>query len=280
MTRAESWLIVAAAGKIETGENGSWFTQIREAAPRVGGHEQLFFDAPGWRIETGDWGRIAPDKDATQEAAPLPDWVHLRPRAEARDVKPLSPSDLGGAKALPGEGLDEEEAKARGRRLHLLLEHLPEIAKPAWSAAAPGILAGEGTVEDAEAGALLQEAVACLTAPHLAAIFAEGALAEVSLTADSPTLGRTLVGQIDRLILTDTRLLAVDFKSNAVCPEGPEEVPEGLLRQMGAYAEMLAAIYPGKTVETAILWTREARLMPLPSELTTPALTRARDALP
>ena len=280
MTRAESWLIVAAAGKIETRENGSWFTQIREAAPRVGGREQLFFDAPGWRIETGDWGRIAPDKDATQEAAPLPDWVHLRPRAEARDVKPLSPSDLGGAKALPGEGLDEEEAKARGRRLHLLLEHLPEIAKPAWSAAAPGILAGEGTVEDAEAGALLQEAVACLTAPHLAAIFAEGALAEVSLTADSPTLGRTLVGQIDRLILTDTRLLAVDFKSNAVCPEGPEEVPEGLLRQMGAYAEMLAAIYPGKTVETAILWTREARLMPLPSELTTPALTRARDALP
>jgi ATP-dependent helicase/nuclease subunit A len=48
---------------------------------------------------------------------------------------------------------------------------------------------------------------------------------------------------------------------------------------MGAYAEMLAAIYPDKRIDTAILWTRPAKLMPLPAELTTPALIRARDDL-
>jgi hypothetical protein len=31
-----------------------------------------------------------------------------------------------------------------------------------------------------------------------------------------------------------------------MCQTGPEDVPEGLLRQMGAYAEMLGAIYPGR----------------------------------
>jgi ATP-dependent helicase/nuclease subunit A len=38
---------------------------------------------------------------------------------------------------------------------------------------------------------------------------------------------------------------------------------------------MLAAIYPGKRIDTAILWTRPARLMPLPPDLTAPALLRA-----
>ena len=49
-------------------------------------------------------------------------------------TRPLRASDLGGAKALPGEGLDEETAKARGTALHLLLEHFP--GRPAAERAA------------------------------------------------------------------------------------------------------------------------------------------------
>ena len=56
---------------------------------------------------------------------------------------------------------------------------------------------------------------------------------------------------------------------------GPQDVPEGLLRQMGAYAAMLQAIYPNRQIETAILWTRTAALMPIPRDLITQALTRA-----
>jgi ATP-dependent helicase/nuclease subunit A len=55
----------------------------------------------------------------------------------------------------------------------------------------------------------------------------------------------------------------------------PGDTPEGLLRQMGAYAYALAAIYPGRTVETALLWTRTATLMPLPHDIVTAALWRA-----
>jgi ATP-dependent helicase/nuclease subunit A len=67
----------------------------------------------------------------------------------------------------------------------------------------------------------------------------------VALHADSAALGRSVLGAIDRLIVTKTRVLAVDFKTNADVPDRPGDVPEGLLRQMGAYAEMLGAIYPG-----------------------------------
>lgn len=278
MTRAESWLIACAAGKLETRDNGSWFTHIRDAAMAMGAGEQTFFDEPGLRIETGDWSGEGEAGAEAPAPEPLPGWVATVPKSPERVAPTLSPSDLGGAKALPGDGLEEEAAKARGRRLHLLLEHLPEIAPAAWAAAAPGILAAEGDLTDPERAALLDEATACLTAPHLAHVFASGALAEVTLTADSAVLGKKLMGQIDRLILSQARILAVDFKSNAVVPTRAAEVPEGLLRQMGAYAEMLAAIYPGQAIETAILWTRTARLMPVPHDLVMAALHRARGA--
>jgi ATP-dependent helicase/nuclease subunit A len=80
------------------------------------------------------------------------------------------------------------------------------------------------------------------------------------------------------LILRDTHVLAVDFKTNAVVPATPAETPEGLLRQMGAYAAMLAAIYPDRRIETAILWTRRAELMRLPGEIVAAALARAQGA--
>ena len=278
MTRAESWLIVAAAGKLDTRESGSWYTHIRDAAAGMGAVEQTFFGEPGLRLETGDWSGAGTAPDLPPAPQDLPDWALVPPKPVARAITPVSPSDLGGAKSLAGDGLEEEAAKTRGRRLHLLLEHLPEIAPAAWASAAPGILAAEGDLEETEFAALFQEAVTCLNAPRLAHVFAPGALAEVSLTAHSAILGQTLMGQVDRLILSEGRVLAVDFKSNAMVPERPEAVPDGLLRQMGAYAEMLAAIYPGQAIETAILWTRAARLMPLPDDLVMAALHRARGA--
>jgi ATP-dependent helicase/nuclease subunit A len=44
---------------------------------------------------------------------------------------------------------------------------------------------------------------------------------------------------------------------------------------MGAYAAALAQVWPGRRIETALLWTRSATLMPLPPALTAAALARA-----
>ena len=44
---------------------------------------------------------------------------------------------------------------------------------------------------------------------------------------------------------------------------------------MGAYAAALAPIWPGRRIETAILWTRTRRLVRLPADLTQAALGRA-----
>ena len=61
-------------------------------------------------------------------------------------------------------------------------------------------------------------------------------------------------GVVDRLLVTEQKVTVVDFKTNRVVPRDPAGCPEGLLRQMGAYAAVLEKIYPMHSIETAILW--------------------------
>ncbi|WP_375174038.1 double-strand break repair helicase AddA [Pseudooceanicola sp.] len=275
MTRAEKWLITAAAGNL--GSSGeTWYDRIRDAMAQLGAVPADMPGGEGLRLETGDWAGVeieAADEER-EVTADLPEWArHPAPQAEG-PRRTRSPSDLGGAKALPGEaGLDEEAAKRRGRLVHRLLEHLPGIAAADVAARATVLLgSGPDRAEGAELELLTAEAQRILTAPHLAPLFSDRALEEVSVTADLPELGDRIHGTIDRLIVEADRVLAVDFKTNAVVPERVGDIPEGLLRQMGAYAAALTQIYPDRRVETALLWTRTAQLLVLPHDLVMAAL--------
>lgn len=271
MTRAEKWLIVAAAGELDKAGD-SWYQTIEAGMKHLGAVPYGFAEGQGLRYEHGDWsGEVVAAAPANIAEMPkLPSYYsEAAPKVEAAEPA-LSPSDLGGAKALPGDtGLDEEAAKKRGRQIHLLLEHLASEPEDSWPDLAPRILdsAGEGADGWME---LLAEAAVVLKSPDLAQIFATDTLAEVPLTAE---LGdQRLHGTIDRLIVSESEVLAVDFKTNAVVPSSPGQVPEGLLRQMGAYAHALQQIYQNKTIRTALLWTKTAQIMPLPETLITEAL--------
>lgn len=276
MTRAETWLIVAACGDL--GKSGdTWYDKIAAGMRAAGAAPHVFEEGEGLRLERGRWPATAPARPGApaSAAAALDDHFTCPAPAPEPAEAPLSPSDLGGAKALADErGLDEEAAKRRGRQVHRLLEVLPKLPRADWARSAASLLADD---PDAAAGEelalLLAETEKVLTKPALHPLFAADALAEVSLSAHVPALGgRRVHGTIDRLIVEDSRILAVDFKTNAAVPEHPRDCPEGLLRQMGAYAHALAGIYPGRRIETALVWTRTATLMPLPHDLVTAAL--------
>jgi ATP-dependent helicase/nuclease subunit A len=262
ITRAEKWLIVCAAGDV--GDAGkSWYARLHEAMDIAGAVPAPMPTGLGLRLSAGPWppDAAAPSPQAPPRADPPPPWAVSPAPEAARPAEPLSPSDLGGAKALPGDGQDSATALDRGTRLHRLLEHLPAWPRADWPAIAISLTGHEDA-------ALLAEAAAVLTAPALAPLFAPGTLAEVDITAHLPQTGaRPLAGTIDRLIVGDDHVLVVDYKSNTLVPASAADVPDGLLRQMGAYAAALALIYPDRRIETAILWTRTAELMPLPRDL-------------
>ena len=273
MTRAEKWLIVTAAGDL--GKDGeSWYDIIRQGMIDVGAEPWLLPGGPGLRYELGDWSgpiQRSGEKNETQSVDVPPYFTRSAP-VPLPGPDPLSPSQLGGAKALAGDaGRDEEAAKRRGTCIHLLLEHLPKFERADWRRIAENLLrtddpqAAPNDMDD-----MLAEAVRVLDSAELGSVFASETLAEVPFTAN---LGQArLSGVIDRLIVTPDAVTAVDFKTNMTVPEHPQLVPDGLLRQMGAYAHALAQIYPDKRIDTAILWTRTAQLMPLPHDLVTNAL--------
>ncbi|WP_424966156.1 double-strand break repair helicase AddA [Dinoroseobacter sp. S375] len=274
LTRAESWLIVAAAGETGAGAD-SWHAMVSAGMGAMENAMPLATPTgEGLRAAHGDW----PLQGALPVAAvetprpPAPPGTPLAPPPPA--LAKITPSRLDGAKIVEGGdgGRDKDAAMARGDRIHRLLEHLPSLPRADWPAATTALLDG---AEDS--ATCLAEAQSVLDAPALAEIFAPETLAEVDLTAPLPSLGGgQMIGTVDRLLVTPDRVLAVDFKTNAVVPDRAETVPLGLLRQMGAYAEALGAIYPDRAIETAILWTRTATLMPLPHKLVIEALqTRA-----
>lgn len=276
MTRAEKWLIVAAAG--DKGKNGeTWYEKVEAGMKAAGAAPETFKNGEGLRLEYGDWGGSEPEI-APEPAAASPDlpsfFSHPAPPVQRPDGT-LSPSDLGGAKALPDErGLDEDAAKRRGRQVHRLLEFLPEATQETWAEVAAKLLSGgPDAATGLELELLLDEVTKVLTKPSLAHLFVPDAMAEVPVSANLDALkGKRIHGNIDRLLVKAGRILAVDFKTNALVPGTAQDIPDGILRQMGAYAHALQGIYPDHQIETAILWTRTATLMPLPHDLVTAAL--------
>ncbi|MFL4469390.1 double-strand break repair helicase AddA [Tateyamaria armeniaca] len=263
LTRAEKWLIVGASG--ELAKDGDDWHQRVEAGMRASGAFELQTPVgPGLRMEHGSWdfADAGPQPTGNTLDIDLPALFSADAPVLPTPSKTVSPSDLGGAKALPGDGLDEDTAKAYGTWVH----HLLETSAP-QSTKRPPIELSDKLCDQAR-----REAEAILNDPSLAHIFASSTLAEVSVTAQ---LGQTrLHGMIDRLIVTPDHIHIIDFKSNRAVPETPDMCPDGVLRQMAAYSTALFQIYPGRAQTLSILWTRTGNLMSLPHDMVMDALQR------
>lgn len=302
MTRAESWLVVAAAG--DTGEGlDSWHAMVAAGCDRDHGLAETHL-ACGWseqpirRLSFGDWPVAAPAAEASPPAPAkeLPDWLATPAPRYPRAPGPVAATALGGDKVLApaagGAGADHglqapgdrDAALLAGTRLHLLLEHLPHLPPQDWPARAADLLAGaEGGLPTApELAALLDELAEITTAESLAPLLSPPpdatVLREVPLSAPLPG-GRVLSGTIDRLVITNDRITVIDYKSNASVPETPEATPEGYLRQMAAYRHATRAIWPGRAVDCVILWTRARQAMTLPDPMLDLAWTAAMRGL-
>ena len=280
LTRAESWLIVCGAGAEPKPDGNSWYALSRAALETLSPERIAAPDGSGETLVLSrNWQTgVLPTEAKTRHLPSLPAWARRpAPDHPGAAPPPLSPSSLGGAHALPPrppflEDEDDAAAKARGDAVHLLLETLPWSLPAEWDRLGPQLLAPD----HGEAGPLLAEARAILEAPELGFIFAPDTLAEVEIAAPLPgKSGQRLQGRIDRLVVEPERILAVDFKSNRLAPDTPEQTPEGILRQLGAYHMALSEIWPGRRIETAIVWTRTAAFMPVPEALAKAAFRRA-----
>ena len=276
MTRAESWLIVCGKEPAKNfgAANKTWHDIVTDGVKRAGAVQVETESGSTLRLSSGQWpkhesNRCLEKATATQtKEDPL--LVLPTPSPSAQLVR-LSPSKLGDDKVLGAGALGELEALRKGRQIHTLLEHLP-ASSDAQRAVERLLAKGPDRATPIELPALLNEAQRSIQAHPT--LFGLDALAEVDIAAMLPTLNREILGTIDRVLIAPDCILAVDFKTNAVVPAKPEETPEGLLQQMGAYLEALQQIWQDRPIEVAILWTTNAELMVLPHGIVREALQR------
>jgi ATP-dependent helicase/nuclease subunit A len=145
-------------------------------------------------------------------------------------------------------------AAQRGTWIHQLLERLPGIAPDARAAAADRWLERSAGLPDAALRSeIVEQVCAVLSNPAFAALFGPGSLGEAPLAAALPD-GRVIAGTVDRLLVEDTRVSVIDFKTGRV-PASEDAIPDAHRAQMQAYADALRVIFPGRKLRSALLYT-------------------------
>ncbi len=150
---------------------------------------------------------------------------------------------------------------ARGRFLHKLLQRLPDLPEEARAATAALLAKREGFAAEIAASA-----VDLIGDPRHAPFFASTGLAEVPVVMKGPD-GRSISGQIDRLIVTDDSVLILDYKTDAQPATSLETVDPAYILQLAGYRAAIRLVFPGRQVSAALLWTEIPSLMELPGDL-------------
>ncbi|MFI4985902.1 MAG: double-strand break repair helicase AddA [Alphaproteobacteria bacterium] len=279
MTRAQDRLYVCGwRGRSEMGER-NWYGLVRAGLEGIA--EPFVFDCTGEIAEgwSGEGLRLRSPQEVGPEeekrhggypslAEPLPAWARALPAREPVPARPLAPSRPAEEEPAVRSPLGDEEGLRfrRGLLVHRLLEALPEIPPDARARACRRYLSrpahGLGAEEQE---AIARETLAVLGDPAFAPLFAAGSRAEVPLVGE--VNGRIIAGQIDRLLVSESEILIVDYKTNRLPPASAQGVAPLYLKQMAAYRALLARIYPGRSLRAALLFTDGPRLMPLPNEL-------------
>lgn len=252
---------------------GNWYDMVRSslilendgdktvyAATEV---NDPMFDEPVLRIESP---QTAAEKTSENVSATLPEKeipaCLLRPAPdEPIPPKPLAPSrpDDEDPSFLSPLMPDREKAVKRGLMIHTLLETLPFVASKERKAAAERL--AEKRMPDAtaaERSKIVSDVMNILEHPEFSFLFSADSLAEVPVSGLAN--GRIVSGRIDRLAVTETEVLAADYKSNRAVPKSAAETPEPYLAQARAYADVLKKIWPDKKIRSFLIWTEETRL--------------------
>jgi ATP-dependent helicase/nuclease subunit A len=258
--------------------------------------------ADGWRLVV-QTGLLACDPQTTStprgrgalrlgERQSLPESAQLTHKGAAQTMslpwlaKPATPERVGmrlvapsalvdvSAPALAPFGADREARLRRGRLIHRLVERLPDAPPDLWTALGQKMLSREPDLPADLAAEILMSALSVVTDSRFSAVFGPGSRAEAGILGGAPGLpkGMLINGRVDRLVILPDRIVIVDLKTDRPAPRTVDAVGQAYLTQLSAYVAVLAAAYPGRKVEAALLWSDGPAWMPVPPEVLEAAL--------
>lgn len=280
LTRARDRLYITGWEGKQGRTAGCWYDLVEDALRRGGARETPIGPEGAWGtgllLQDRQTAPVTPPPLSDAETVvPEAPWLHRLPAAEPTPPRPLAPTApeeeptaASPLLSVTGE-VDNGNRFLRGVLIHRLLQSLPDVAPDARRAAAESYLKSAASSLDAEQHhALIEETLQVLDHPDFAPLFGPGSRAEVPLVGlvqnpSAENQGHVLSARIDRLLVTPDIVSIIDFKTNRPPPHRPEDIAPAYLRQMAVYRAAIANVYPGRRIDTFLLWTDGPLLMPL-----------------
>ncbi len=275
MTRAADELYITGhIGDESRLDETCWYVSLENAMKRF--EEKSLSDNSSYKFEDGTHAfsmfesnakETANDIDKPAPNEELPKWINEIPEDEALNNEIIRPSLSGIEEERVLSPLSQYSKPSidprfhRGNIIHTALQFLPEIAKDKHESYLQSYLsqkhlelsAGEQKEIEIEVLNILNDAI-------FAEVFGPKSRAETPITGILDN-GQKVSGQIDRLVIDDTRVLIVDFKTNRPPPEREEDVPTIYRKQLSAYKQVMEKIYPEKEILCGLLWTNIPKMM-------------------
>jgi ATP-dependent helicase/nuclease subunit A len=280
MTRAADRLIIAGCmpGNRNSVRENSWYDLVKRG---LANSDLAFHEIPAGDGVVKSYRRAedtTPETDIALDAAAstqpsLPEWLHT-PAAPGQIIdsrlRPSDPAAGDSHRIRTGESIElRAHALQRGTLVHRLLQSLPDVASERRRDAALKYLARNADGwSDGDRETLAEAVLALIGDSRFAPVFGAGSRAEASIVGRLERPGRPpalVSGQIDRLVVSPSEVLIVDFKTNHAPPSGPAEAPRGYVRQLALYRAVLGKLYPQLPVRAALLWTEIPELMEIPA---------------
>ena len=261
LTRPRDYLVLAGWEGKKSSQQTRWHELVTKAMQTVPGvkSQEVPFSAEPALVLGKEWTAATSKTAEAEPITAMPAYFTTLPERELRSEGSKRPSQRSGGYS---SGAMAANARARGTLVHRMLEFLPHASEPK-QAAMEYLHQYGGMIPTSEHEPLAAKLAVILQDEQFASVFSSEALTEVSVSGEITGEGGArykLHGQIDRLVLLPGKLLVVDFKTGPM-PTSETEVPVGYIHQLRDYTKLLAAIYPQRQIESALLWVDEPKLM-------------------
>ncbi len=258
-TRAEDTMIFCGFKKKNKIPDNSWYSIFKNIFTKFADNNKNVWIYKNEQLLKIEEKKIAPNYDTEDN---IPDFMFVPAESEKPLSKPLTPSkpDEEPAAISPLHIVDDTILYKRGTIIHKLLQFVPDIYKDKQSEAITKYLKNIAPdFSEEERNNICNDIISLINNPDFGIVFGANSQAEVPIMGEINE--KIISGQIDRLIITDKKIIIVDYKTNRNTPQTVDEVPQIYLSQLSDYKALLQKIYPQKEIETYILWTNNAFMM-------------------
>jgi hypothetical protein len=206
-----------------------------------------------------------------QQRQALDTLPHFRPSMAGKPANDNS-AGWGAPSPLRPSQDSNDYYKNLGTDVHAMLELLPHLPPAERKEAAREYLADPALgIRESDQAQVLNNVGTILNNPAFASLYGPTSRAEVSISGlvDKDGQKQMFNGIIDRMLITDKEVYIIDYKSNMKVPKDFDDAAkmyDEYLLQLASYRMAIQQIYPGRDVKCALLFTREARLIPLPED--------------